>query len=604
MVYEPAAFDLSAAALSWVAAVSVLTLVVLVIGLIGAVLSGGLDGLRAWAASLAGAAADLVLAAPGKVWAVALLTFRESVRQKALYVFAVFAVLFMFAGWFLGADAGGRSADNTKVYVSFVLTVMSWLTLLVMLVLSCWGLPEDIRRRSLHTVVTKPARRSEIVLGRMLGYTLIGTLLLAVMGVAGYVWIDRRADATLTARRPIFIRSDRMVLNEETGRLYPGNPGLLFYGRDGEPTTAGLNVGNVWEYRSYIDGASKMKAEYRFAGITPDVTRDVKLERVDEATGEVTLEDGRVLQFESDFEGFRTVKGDMTRGLQIQFAYLNPETGTRVTDPQVIYLDEFDGNVHNLPETFTAFDPDAVDVGVDPVTGEEVETRGAVREWGLFESPPHPDGVDRRLVSTDGQLTVEVRSLDPMQLLGLGRGDLFIRPPDGSFAASYASSVFAVWLKMVLVVLLGVTAGTFVKRPVATLLVFTLLIIGTKANEFLEVLLAGAFDESNMDGFTGGGPVESTVRILTHANTVRELPDSPLTTLVQGLDTGLLWILWALTRVVPDFSAFDTAAITAEGFAVPFYDTLLPAIGVVVAFLLPCYVIGTLSLRSRELEAK
>ena len=577
MELVPRTFDLSDALLTWAVAAGVLTLVVLVLGFVGALLSGGVDGLTAWAKSLGAGAADLVLVGPGKVWAIAQLTYREAVRQKALYVFAVFAALFMFAGWFL-SDSGSRDADKVKVYVSFVLTVTSWLTLLVMLVLSCWGLPEDIRRRSLHTVVTKPARRSEVVLGRMLGYVLIGTVLLAVMGAVGYFWVWRQSEGAreaLVARRPILVRPDQPAYNE-AGEYIGENVGLMFYGRDGEPAEKGLNVGNVWEYRSYIDGASKMKAEYRFAGVTPDVLRDVLLE--DPETGE--LAPGRILQLESDFEGFRTVKGDIGRGLQIQYAYMNPQTGLRVTDPEILYLEEFDGNVHQVPERFFA---------VDPVTNEE-------REYDLLED----------LVSDDGQLTVEVRSLDPMQLLGLGRADLFIRPPDGRFIESYAASILAIWLKMALLVILGVTAGTFVKRPVATLLVFTLLIVGTKANEFMQALFKGTFDPKDLGGMDGGGPVESTYRIWTHANTVRELStgSATLDAVIQWTDYVLLNVVWAFAQVIPDFSAFDTAALTANGFAVPLYDRLLPAAGVVLAFLLPCYVIGTLSLRSRELEAK
>ena len=331
----------------------------------------------------------------------------------------------MFAGWFL-TNAGSRPADQVKVYVSFVLTVIGWLTLLVMLLLSCWGLPEDIRRRSLHTVVTKPARRSEVVLGRMLGYSLIGTVILAVMGGVGYFWIVRQGEdvsEALVARRPVFGE-------------------VQFYGRDGRPAEKGLNVGNIWEYRSYIDGASRMFAAYTFDGVTDDVLRDVRI--VDPDTGEVT--DGKVLQLESDFEGFRTIKGDMTRGLAIQYTYVNPDTGLVAPDPDRILLQEFDGNVHNRTIEFASRDPE---------TGE-------LRQYDLL----------RDFVTDDGELTIEVRSLDPQQLLGMGRADLFVRPPDGPFWASYAGSVAAIWLKMLLLVALGVTASTFVKGPVATALLW------------------------------------------------------------------------------------------------------------------------------------
>ena len=557
MDLTPRTFDAGAAVQDWLAVVGILAGVVLALSFLLTLLSRGPSGAAGFGRNLWAGLKDLVLVSPTKVWALAQLTYREALRRRALYVFGLFAVLFMFAGWFL-ANAGNRPADQVKVYVSFVLTVIGWLTLLVMLLLSCWGLPEDIRRRSLHTVVTKPARRSEVVLGRMLGYSLIGTVILAVMGGVGYFWIVRQGEdvsEALVARRPVFGE-------------------VQFYGRDGAPAEKGLNVGNIWEYRSYIDGASRMFAAYTFDGVTDDMLRDVRI--VDPDTGEIT--DGKVLQLESDFEGFRTVKGDMTRGLAIQYTYVNPETGLVAPDPDRILLQEFDGNVHNRTIEFASRDPE---------TGE-------LRQYDLL----------RDFVTGDGRLTIEVRSLDPQQLLGMGKADLFVRPPDGPFWASYAGSVAAIWLKMILLVALGVTASTFVKGPVATLLVFTLLIVGQRAKSLIDSLVTGVLDPRSLEGTDGGGPIESAYRILTHANTVRDLTPGTGTTVIQTLDRGLMQVLGAFGHVIPDFSAFDTAARTASGFAVPVAGHLLPAAAVTLAFLLPCYVIGTLSLRSRELESK
>ncbi len=59
-----------------------------------------------------------------------------------------------------------------------MLTATSYLVLLLALFLSAFSLPADIQSRTLHTVVTKPVRPSEIVLGRILGFTIVGTALL------------------------------------------------------------------------------------------------------------------------------------------------------------------------------------------------------------------------------------------------------------------------------------------------------------------------------------------------------------------------------------------------------------------------------------------
>ena len=81
-------------------------------------------------------------------------------------VFAVFILILLFAGWFL--DPG--SLDPARLYLGFVLTTTSYLVLLLVLFFSAFSLPADIKNRTLHTVVTKPVRASEIVLGRILGF--------------------------------------------------------------------------------------------------------------------------------------------------------------------------------------------------------------------------------------------------------------------------------------------------------------------------------------------------------------------------------------------------------------------------------------------------
>ena len=44
--------------------------------------------------------------------------------------------------------------------------------------------------------MTKPVRPSEIVLGRVVGFTLVGTVLLGVMGLLSYVFVVRGVSHT------------------------------------------------------------------------------------------------------------------------------------------------------------------------------------------------------------------------------------------------------------------------------------------------------------------------------------------------------------------------------------------------------------------------
>src|SRR5579871_3579062 len=168
MTRDPVAFEFIASLATW----ALITGLVIAFGfVVSTVVAVGMLGARGVPEVLLGVGGgfdDLIGTSVRRVWALAMLTAREAVRRKTLLVLAVFGVLFLFAGWYL-PKSGSDPAQQVEAYVSFVLTATSWLCLPVILLLACWGLPADIKARSLHTVVTKPVRRHEILLGRVLG---------------------------------------------------------------------------------------------------------------------------------------------------------------------------------------------------------------------------------------------------------------------------------------------------------------------------------------------------------------------------------------------------------------------------------------------------
>ena len=155
--------------------------------LVAAVRHGPLRATRITGQVLGSTAIDLTHTSPRRVWALARLAIQESIRRRVVVVFAVFILILLFAGWFL--DPG--SIDPARLYLGFVLTATSYLVLLLALFLSSLSLPTDIKNRTLHTVVTKPVRASEVVLGRIVGFTAVATLLLLVMGAISYVFVVR-----------------------------------------------------------------------------------------------------------------------------------------------------------------------------------------------------------------------------------------------------------------------------------------------------------------------------------------------------------------------------------------------------------------------------
>src|SRR5437868_6689827 len=132
---------------------------------------------------------DLPRFSARRTFAVAKLSVQEAIRNKILVGFAIFLLLMLVAGMFL--DTGSRDPvyNPARVYLSFVLTSTNYLVLLMGLLVSAFSLPNDIKNRTIYTVVTKPIRASEIVLGRILGFASVGTVMLLLMGIISYAFV-------------------------------------------------------------------------------------------------------------------------------------------------------------------------------------------------------------------------------------------------------------------------------------------------------------------------------------------------------------------------------------------------------------------------------
>ena len=152
---------------------------------------GAVWGVERWWSNVCGAARDLFSISPRRVFALARLAVKESLRQRILAALVIFALILLFAGWFLAG-----TAEEGSLFIQSIFFWQSYLVLGVTLLVSCLSLPADIKQRTIYTVVTKPVRASEIVLGRIFGFTLVGAVLLAVMGLFGYVFLARMVDHT------------------------------------------------------------------------------------------------------------------------------------------------------------------------------------------------------------------------------------------------------------------------------------------------------------------------------------------------------------------------------------------------------------------------
>src|SRR5262249_33152178 len=127
-----------------------------------------------------------------RVWALARLAIKESIRRRVVVALVLFALLLIGASWYLPAGY----QDPAKFFLGFMLSATTLLLLLTALLVSAFSLPNDFKSKTIYTVVTKPVRAVDIVLGRILGFTIVGTVLLAFMAAGTYIFVVRQLSHT------------------------------------------------------------------------------------------------------------------------------------------------------------------------------------------------------------------------------------------------------------------------------------------------------------------------------------------------------------------------------------------------------------------------
>lgn len=557
---------------------------------------------------LKAAVEDLIFLSPRRTGALAWLTIKESIRRRVVVVFAVFLVLVAFAGWFL--DPGTN--QPARLYLSFVLTTTSYLVLLLAMFLSALSLPADIRNHTIHTVVTKPVRPSEIILGRILGFSAVGSALLVMMAVISYVFVVRGLD-----HHHDFGKAAREQL-------------VLFWrdaGKSGGPPGITVQTDRVQNHRHavFFDPSQETVDDN---GNRRGVIRTDKEHGHDHVISYVVPPEGEPQFFCGPPENHLLARVPIYGKLRFKDQFgKDAEKGVNVGD-EWTYRSYIRGGslaaaiwtFENLrPEQFPDGLPVEMTLGVfrthkgeiekrvpgsisvrNPVTGDEAHVRTfASREFepDLQVIPLEFQTTDGRTINlfrdmvADGKLEIWLRCVAPQQYFGAGQADLYLRARDASFALNFVKGYLGVWLQMVLITGFGVMFSTFLSGPIAILATGGAL-LGGLFSDFLFQL--------SQHKVWGGGPLEAMIRLVTQQNVVSELPQTPQTIVAQMLDRAAEWWMRLIWQMLPDFRVLSFSDHVAYGFDVS-PGLLAMAVCQTLGYVVPAFVFGYLFLKSREL---
>jgi hypothetical protein len=197
-------------------------------------------------------------------------------------------------------------------------------------------------------------------------------------------------------------------------------------------------------------------------------------------------------------------------------------------------------------------------------------------------------------------LTMVVRLEDLSQLLGVAKYDLYLLEDEGrnSFWQNFFKGAAGIWFNLFVVIVLGVTFSTYLSGIISWILTMILYVGGI----FI------AFVKDVASGHTsGGGPMESFVRITQGINVVSPLDETAASVkLALYGDQMLIWVLRRLLNLLPDLERLDMTDYVAQGFDISLFfrdNSLALRAALLIAYIVPWAVLAYYLMRSREIAS-
>jgi hypothetical protein len=361
------------------------------------------------------------------IWAVAINTIKQALRIKVAVVFTILLLVLLPV---LGITATGDETlkGRLQTFVSYALSLTSFLLCLLTIIVSVYSVTSDIEQKQIYTVVTKPIRRFQLIMGKLLGVILLDAMLLVLFSAIIY---------TIVIYTPQFVKASDDELIEADNEFYTAR--------------ASLTVPQEDVSKEVADRYAELKKR---GELPADMTRD---EVIDQLTKQAQLAKraagvGHVLLWE-----FHNVK-PLAKSLFIRFKY---DVSVTPPDSQVWgrwYVGDYQFFKYGTQSKTPIYD--------------QVH-KNSVRDFHEIEVPAE-------VVPEDGHLAVAFMN-DPRNSIAFANDArnsvAIIFPPDGlevlykadSFTDNFIKAVLLVFCRLIFLACLGVLAASFLSFPVAIL---------------------------------------------------------------------------------------------------------------------------------------
>lgn len=391
-----------------------------------------------------------------QIWAVARTLIIETFRIRSLVMLVLIVVGTLTVGFAFWLHAGSGLGDQKiQTFLSYSFRFsFSFLSLLTIF-LSIASISREIKQREIYTIVTKPIRRGQIYLGKMLGVAIVNLIFLTVTGIAIYITTQ------VLVRTEITHQEERRRLEEL----------VLTARRTIHPVVHGTSEEDIRK-----KAAEQVEAEIhrrREKHGTPDGrwierkrTQLLKQKRTELTNESRSAARNELVTFH--FSGIRLQNRDRNR----------------------IYIRYYQ-EVSPAPPSLSLFN--LWHVGPTPTAHhweQPFVNQGAIRTVHEFPVPAEKVSDDGDLYVTyvnpkENGLTKVIFPLPTRLEKAHGIEALYVA---GSFESNFLRTLFLMYMRLVFLGMLGVAAGGFVSFPVGILVVMVIYVLGMSSGFIIEAI--------------------------------------------------------------------------------------------------------------------
>lgn len=364
------------------------------------------------------------------IWAVATNTIKQAVRMKIAAVFIVLLlVLLPVMGVSMTGD--GTLKGRLQTFVSYGLSLTNFLLCLLTIIVSIYTLTNDIQQRQIYTVITKPVRRYQLLLGKLLGVILLSTVLLVLFSSIIYV---------ITIYTPKIYDADEADIIQVKNEFYTARAALV-------PPDVDVTK-EVEDAYSKLEKSGQLPPNVRRSRIIAELTKRKQIEKRAAVVGQPLV---------WEFNNVKVL--DANESMFVRFKY-----DVSVNPPDLQVYSRWDvGDSRQYPAAFATF------LRKDPI-----------RTFREMEVPAN-------LIAEDGYLAI--------RFLNVPLNDTtVIFPPDGlevlykagTFTTNFIRVVLLILFRLIFLSSLSLLAASFLSFPVAVLLSLCIFITATFSGFCLE----------------------------------------------------------------------------------------------------------------------